>query len=97
MFHRRHNIANPVSFWFEDREVLANRGDSVAGALLAVGISQLRRSPVSGSARAPFCMIGNCYECLVEIEGRGAVQACLIEVAEGMQVRMTPDTHPEPG
>ena len=77
--------------------MLANRGDSVAGALLTVGISQLRRAPVSGAARAPFCMIGNCYECLVEIEGQGAVQACLIEVAEGMQVRMMPDTHAEPG
>jgi len=97
MFHRRHNIIDLVSFWFEEREVLANRGDSVAAALLAAGISQVRRSPVSGSARAPFCMIGNCYECLVEIKGQGVIQACLIEVAEGMQVRMTPDTHFESG
>jgi len=34
-------------------------------------------------------MIGNCYECLVEVEGRGLAQACLTEVVEGMRVNMS--------
>ena len=94
MFQRRHKIAEPVSFWFEDREVVANRGDSIAAALLAAGVARFRYSPVTGSARAPYCMIGNCYECLVEIVGQGSVQACLVEAVEGMRVRMMPGSAP---
>ena len=88
MFQRRHSINQPVCFWFEDHEVVANQGDSIAAALLAAGLTQFRRPPVSGSPRAPYCMIGNCYECLVEIEGQGSVQACLVEAVEGMRVRV---------
>ncbi len=31
-------------------------------------------------------MIGQCLECLVEIEGIGSSQACLIHVKDGMRV-----------
>ena len=39
-------------------------------------------------------MIGNCYECLVEVEGKGLVQACLTEVSEGMRVNMSSPRKP---
>ena len=94
MFQRRHKITEPVSFWFGDQEVVANRGDSIAAALLAAGVTRFRYSPVTGSARAPYCMIGNCYECLVEIVGQGSVQSCLGEAVEGMRVRMLPGSAP---
>jgi NADH dehydrogenase/NADH:ubiquinone oxidoreductase subunit G len=32
-------------------------------------------------------MIGNCYECLVEIDGMPYRQACLTTVADGMRIR----------
>ena len=67
----------------------ANRGDTIAAALLGCGIFEFRRAVVSGAPRAPFCMIGNCYECLVEVQGKGLVQACLTEVAEDMNVGMS--------
>jgi NADH dehydrogenase/NADH:ubiquinone oxidoreductase subunit G len=35
-------------------------------------------------------MIGNCYDCLVEIDGMPYRQACLTIVADGMRIhRMT--------
>lgn len=77
----------PVRFRFEGEAVSALEGDSVAAALLASGIGATRTTPKSGVARAPFCMMGVCFECLVEIDGVANRQACLVEVRDGMEVR----------
>ena len=37
--------------------------------------------------RGPFCMMGVCFDCLVEIDGVPNVQGCMTPVREGMQVR----------
>ncbi|WP_042120006.1 (2Fe-2S)-binding protein [Rhizobium etli] len=75
-----------VSFTFNAAPTTACSGDSVAAALLAAGHCITRRSPVSGAARAPYCMMGVCFECLVKIDGRANRQACVITVEEGMRV-----------
>jgi predicted molibdopterin-dependent oxidoreductase YjgC len=46
-----------------------------------------RATPVSGSPRAPYCMMGVCFDCLMEIDGVPNRQACLVPVAEGMRIR----------
>jgi hypothetical protein len=65
----------------------ARPGDSVAAALLAAGVNRFRDTPVTGTPRAPWCMMGVCFDCLVEIDGIASRQACLTPVAEGMRVR----------
>ncbi len=62
-------------------------GCSIAAALLAAGITRFRSTPVSGSPRAPYCMMGVCFDCLLEVDGGPNRQACLIEVREGMKLR----------
>jgi predicted molibdopterin-dependent oxidoreductase YjgC len=32
--------------------------------------------------------MGVCFECLCEVNGRQNVQSCMIEVADGMRVRL---------
>jgi predicted molibdopterin-dependent oxidoreductase YjgC len=86
MFKRTRPIADPVRIRFDGRDIEAERGDSVAAALLAAGVTRFRVSSLSGSARAPLCMIGNCFDCLVEIDGEANRQACRVRVREGMQV-----------
>lgn len=76
-----------VAFTFTGRELEAREGDSLAAALLAAGIATTRRTPVSGAARGPYCMIGHCFECLVEIDGVPNRQACMVEVQDGMRVQ----------
>lgn len=44
-------------------------------------------SPISGTRRAPYCMMGVCFECLAEVDGQGSTQTCLVIVRDGMQVR----------
>lgn len=74
-----------ICFNGEMRRVSA--GVSVAAALLGSGEMRLRASPVSGAPRAPYCMMGVCFECLVEIDGVPNRQGCLVPVRDGMQVR----------
>ena len=66
--------------------VLARPGESVAAALLAHSGGATRQTPVTGAGRAPYCMMGVCFECLVEIDGQGSVQACMIPVQDGMRI-----------
>ena len=44
----------------------------------------IRRS--TGEPRAPLCLMGVCFDCLVEVDGRQNVQSCMVDVREGMNV-----------
>ena len=60
-------------------------GIPLASALLAAGVRDFRNTPVSGAPRAPYCMMGACYDCLVEIDGVTR-QSCMVSVSEGLVV-----------
>ena len=62
-------------------------GVSLAAALLIAGCVPFRGAAITGAPRAPQCMIGHCYECLLEVDGEPGVQACLTPVRTGMEVR----------
>jgi len=76
-----------VTITFEGKPLMVPAGISVAAALLAGGAHDFRSSVVGHVPRAPYCMMGVCFECLVEIDGVPARQSCLIPVKDGMQVR----------
>jgi D-hydroxyproline dehydrogenase subunit gamma len=85
---------SPVSITVDGKLIAVPAGASVAAALLLAGAVPSRANPVSGAPRAPYCMMGVCFECLVEIDGIAERQACMIAAAEGMRVRCTPRTSP---
>ena len=76
-----------VTIWFEGNPVQAQEGEPVAAALLIAGVKYLREAQVSAKPRMPYCWMGICYECLLEIDGEQNQQSCLITVKEGMHVR----------
>jgi predicted molibdopterin-dependent oxidoreductase YjgC len=78
--------AKTVSLTIDGKPVDARAGDTVAAALLAAGFDHCRTTPVGGAPRAPYCMMGVCFECLVTIDGVGNRQGCLVPVREGMRV-----------
>jgi D-hydroxyproline dehydrogenase subunit gamma len=86
MFRRLPEAGETIALTIDGTHIAARAGDTVAAALLAAGITYCRTTPVSGAKRAPYCLMGVCFECLVTIDGVGNRQACLIEVAEGMRV-----------
>jgi len=77
-----------VSLSIDGKPIAARAGDTVAAALLAAGFRHCRTSAVSGALRAPYCMMGVCFDCLVNIDGVGNRQSCLVPVAEGMRVEL---------
>jgi len=88
MFKRLHDDgARRVRIFIDDDAIEVPEGETVAAALLAGSDIRCRTSVVSGEVRAPHCLIGVCFECLVEIDGQPNKQACLTRVAEGMRVR----------
>lgn len=76
-----------VRLSFDGRAIEARDGDSVATALLANGIAQFRTTPVSDTPRGPFCLMGTCFDCLVDIDGVANRQACMIQVRDGMTIQ----------
>ncbi len=76
-----------VTFSFEGKTVEAFEGESVAASLLAAGLRSTRDSTVSGQKRAPLCMMGVCFECLMEIDGQQNKQSCMTPVKEGMVIK----------
>ncbi len=80
------STARRVMIEFEGQPLEARQGETVAAALLAANHWSFRTTPVSGAARGPFCMMGVCFDCLVEIDGMANRQACMTEVREGMRV-----------
>ncbi|MDX1607483.1 MAG: (2Fe-2S)-binding protein [Candidatus Competibacterales bacterium] len=76
-----------VTLRIEGRSVTVAAGQSVAAAVLVSGLDHCRTTPVSGQPRAPYCMMGVCFDCLMEIDGEANQQACMITVREGMDVR----------
>ena len=81
--HERPTIAVTI----DNKTVAVPVGASVAAAILLHDLGHCRTTPVSGALRTPYCMMGVCFECLMEIDGVTNCQACLVTVEEGMSVR----------
>lgn len=60
--------------------------ETVAAAVLLCGFRHTRTTPVSNTPRAPFCLMGVCYECLMVVDGLANQRACKLTVAEGMKI-----------
>ncbi|MEK6204246.1 MAG: (2Fe-2S)-binding protein [Amylibacter sp.] len=78
-----------VHFIFDGESIYTAPNTSVAVALLAAGHTWFRQTPVSGQQRGPYCMMGACFDCMVEIDGI-TVQACVTTVTDGLNVARVP-------
>ncbi len=77
-----------IRFNFEGQEMEVPAGISVAAAVMGhVHAGHTCQHPVDHSNRAPYCLMGVCFECLMEINGKADVQSCLVGIEEGMTVK----------
>lgn len=74
-----------VSVRVDGRAVAMRSGANLAAGLLAAGVLPFRHTPVSGAPRGPYCMMGVCFDCLVEVGGVTR-QACMMEAREGLEI-----------
>ena len=61
-------------------------GITLAAALLGL-TGDATRQTAWGESRAPYCMMGVCFDCLVEVDGTLNTQACMTHVRDGMIVK----------
>ena len=88
MFRKRPDApAATVSVEVEGRTVVVPEGASAAAAVLLAGLSSLRETPVRGSERAPYCLMGVCFDCLADIDGMPNRQSCMVAARPGMRIR----------
>lgn len=64
-----------------------DEAEPIAAILLRHPPYTTRSTPISGAARSSFCMMGACFECLVEVDGQTSLRGCLTGAKEGMSVR----------
>ena len=69
MFKRLSDAAPTVRVTVSGTALDAPAGESVAALLLVHAKHTFRTTAVSESPRAPYCMMGVCHDCLVEIDG----------------------------
>ena len=81
-------MSGAVTIRVDGRPVPARRGQTVAAALIAAGWRSFGPHPKTGAPLAPWCMMGVCFGCLCEIDGRPGAQACLEPVRDGLEVRL---------
>lgn len=79
----------PVGILVNGRAVEAYEGESVLTALLAAGVLTMSRDSF-GRARTPFCNMGVCFDCMIDVEDAAGVpsrvRACLTPVRTDLRV-----------
>ncbi|WP_113912850.1 (2Fe-2S)-binding protein [Roseovarius dicentrarchi] len=75
-----------VQFQYDGETLTAPAGIPLAAALLAHS-GGFSRQTAGGHDRTAFCMMGVCFDCLVEVDGIPNTQACMTPVRGGMVVR----------
>ena len=75
-----------MTIYLDDRPIRAYSGESVAAALMAGGVQAFRKSRL-GEPRGPYCGIGNCFECVLTVDGRPNVRTCNLPARDGMNLR----------
>ena len=78
--------AATVTVLIDGKPFQAPQGCTAAAAALLAGATSTRTTAVSEAPRAPYCMMGVCFECLMEIDGKPNQQACLVPVAKAMRI-----------
>ncbi len=77
---------HPVEISFDGRRLSALAGETIAATLHAHGIQTLR-STRKQEPRGLYCGMGACFDCVVTVDGRSGVRACLEKVQDGQVVR----------
>ena len=86
MFALRPDREAAVEVFVDGVPVRVPEGASAAAAVLLAGAAAIRETPVSGTSRLPYCMMGVCFDCLAEIDGVANRQACMVPASPGMRI-----------
>lgn len=77
-----------ITIYYEGSPIEVCENDTVASGLMSHGIRVFRTTERFHSKRGIFCAIGRCSDCMMIVDGRPNVRACMTKVQEGMRVQM---------
>lgn len=87
MFHVHGDMPEPrILLTVDGVQVKAWEGELVASVLLRTKPYRARTTPVGEVARAPYCLMGVCFDCLAIVDGQPSVQTCIVAVRDGMVI-----------
>lgn len=75
-----------ISIKVDGRNIEAFEGETIAAALMANNIMTFRHTEKKKEPRGLFCGIGQCTDCIMQVNGLPNVRTCITDVQEGMVV-----------
>jgi hypothetical protein len=87
MFRKLHDLqGETLTVYIDGVPAAAEANESVAAVLLRQATVWSRTTPISETRRAPYCMMGVCFDCLATVDGVPSVQTCLAPVRNDMRI-----------
>lgn len=83
-------VREQISFTWQDQNLIAQEGETIAAALYANGIHVFGHHHKDGSPLGIFCANGQCSQCMVIADGR-PVKSCMEIIQPGMHVAPNDD------
>ena len=77
-----------IEIFVNGKPVRAFEGETIGAALTAAGIRELRRTAQLQDPRGLYCCMGTCHGCLITVDGRPSVRACITPVQAGQQIML---------
>ena len=71
----------------DGKKIEAFEGESIASALLAIGVRVFRYTKNRSEPRGIFCAIGRCTDCVMTVDGVPNVRTCVTPVKDGMKIQ----------
>lgn len=86
MFRKIFPVGPPATITLDGVAIEAEEGEPLAAVLLRQAPCHARLHPVSNDARAPYCLMGACQECLMVVDGVPSTTSCRTRVRNGMVI-----------
>jgi len=75
-----------IPFYFNNRKIYGEKGDTIASALHASGVKVLSHSLKYNRARGFFCGIGKCSSCFMTVDDVPNIRTCITPLKENIKV-----------
>lgn len=84
---RSNEEKNWIRVTIDDKSYNAIDGEMIAATLLAHGLKTHRHTEKLGEPRGIYCGIGQCTDCVMEVDGVLNVRTCITPIKDGMTIK----------
>lgn len=75
-----------VEVYVDGKRILAREGNMIAAALIENGYRNLRITSRNHEPRSIYCGIGQCTDCMMEVDGIPGIRTCITPIRRGMVI-----------